>query len=116
MSPEPIFGLRCPWCGRMAVKPSSPPVICESRICDCGAIALAAPSHDTDEIIDDAINVLGGIEDAFMTPHDSDRVAGLRRLGVDIVEGEMVAADRGTSPFDLRVLWFRYLHTDPRED
>lgn len=100
----------------MAVKHSSLPVICKSRICDCGAVALGAPSRDTDEILDDAINVFGGIEDAFMTPYDTDRVAGLRRLGIDIVEGEIVAADRGTSPFDLRVLWFRRIRTDPGEE
>jgi hypothetical protein len=51
-----------------------------------------------------------------MTPYDTDRVAGLRRLGIDIVEGEIVAADRGTSPFDLRVLWFRQLGTGLCED
>ena len=77
---------------------------------------MGARSRDTEEIIDDAINVFGGIEDAFMTPYDTDRVAGLRRLGIDIVEGEIVAADRGTSPFDLRVLWFRQLGTGLCED
>lgn len=77
---------------------------------------MGAPSRDTDEILDDAINVFGGIEDAFMTPYNTDRVAGLRRLGIDIVEGEIVAADRGTSPFDLRVLWFRRIRTDPGEE
>ncbi len=51
-----------------------------------------------------------------MTPYDTDRVAGLRRLGIDIVEGEIVAADRRTSPFDLRVLWFRQLGTGLCED
>lgn len=116
MSTEPIWGWCCPWCERMAVKHSSLPVICKSRICDCGAVALGAPSRDTDEILDDAINVFGGIEDAFMTPYNTDRVAGLRRLGIDIVEGEIVAADRGTSPFDLRVLWFRRIRTDPGEE
>jgi hypothetical protein len=50
-----------PWCSRFAGLPTDFAVICESRVCECGALGLAAPSWDTDEIIDDAINVFGPI-------------------------------------------------------
>jgi hypothetical protein len=39
-----------------------------------------APSRDTDEIVDDAINVFG-IADGYMTSFDTDRLAGLQKVG-----------------------------------
>ncbi len=48
---------KCPWCGRMAtiVRQS----ICDSRQCDCGAIAVGAPEGDWDEVTDEAIGLFG---------------------------------------------------------
>jgi hypothetical protein len=62
----------CPWCQVEAILPGNPSVICESRRCQCGALGVAAPLWDTDEIIDDAIGSFGGSEN-YLTPFDSDR-------------------------------------------
>jgi hypothetical protein len=45
----------CPWCGRVAtiVRTS----ICDSRQCECGAVALGAPEGDWDEVTDEAIRL-----------------------------------------------------------
>ena len=80
-------------------------VISESRKCECGAIGLGAPSHDTDEIIDDAIGIFG-IAEGHMTPFDSDRVAGLQKVGVELAEGEP-GIPSSSHYSEYRVLWFR---------
>ena len=95
----------CPWCHAVAKMPANTRGICESKRCDCGALGIAAPPWDTDEIIDDAIGVFG-IADGYCTLYDSDRVAGLRQSGVEIAEGERIR-DRASNRFELRVLWFR---------
>lgn len=98
-------GWLCPWCGRKAHLPARQVVICHSRACECGALGLGAYPWDTDEIIDDAINVFG-IADGYLTPFDEDRMAGLRTVGVEIREGPGVPARDGRRPA-IRVLWFR---------
>lgn len=85
--------------------PTRLPVICHSRTCECGALALGAPPLDTDEIVDDAINLFG-IADGYMTPFDADRLAGLGKVGVEMKEGQRIPAGNGL-PFEIRVLWFR---------
>lgn len=95
----------CPWCGASTTLPGNPSGICDSRRCACGAIGIAAPPRDTDEIVDDAIGVFG-IADGYLTPFDSDRVAGLQRLGVEVMEGPSIPAS-AINLSDLRVLWFR---------
>ncbi len=95
----------CPWCGSLADRPSSLRVISYSRICLCGALALAAPPEDSDEIIDDAINVFG-IADGYLTEFNSDRIAGLRAIGVDVIEGQRIEPTPSI-PSRYRVLWFR---------
>ena len=47
----------CHFCGQNASKATLPSPLCESRTCSCGAIALAAPARDWDEITDDAIGL-----------------------------------------------------------
>jgi hypothetical protein len=96
---------QCPWCGEAATRPADASRICESRGCPCGATAIAAPSRDSDEIIDDAIAIFG-IADGYLTPHDADRLAGLREIGVDVAEGRSLPAGQG-SRYVRRVLWFR---------
>jgi hypothetical protein len=98
-------GWLCPWCDGLANLPVEFAVTCDSRRCECGALGLGAPSHDTDEIIDDAINIFG-IANGYMFPFDTDRVAGLQRIGVDVAEGQTVAPS-GSDRVELRVLWFR---------
>jgi hypothetical protein len=97
--------LKSPWCGTLADRESDLRVICQSRICVCGALALGAPRWDSDEIIDDAINVFG-IADGYLTEFDSDRVAGLRAIGVEVAEGHRNALGPGNR-HEFRVLWFR---------
>lgn len=96
---------QCPWCGVVAERQADLRVICQSRVCVCGALALGAPPSDSDEIIDDAINVFG-IADGYMTEFDSDRVAGLRAIGVEVAEGHRIAPGSGDR-LEFRVLWFR---------
>ena len=40
---------RCPWCRRIATTVRLS--ICDSRKCDCGAIAVGAPEGDWDEVM-----------------------------------------------------------------
>jgi histidine triad (HIT) family protein len=101
---EAVREWTCPWCRALATLPGSAS-ICQSRRCECGALAIAAPPWDTDEIIDDAIGVFG-IGVAHLTSLDSDRVTGLRQMGVDVAEGQRLPAT-GSDRFELRVLWFR---------
>jgi hypothetical protein len=98
-------GWRCPWCTTHATRVPASPAICETRSCGCGAIALAAPPWDSDEIIDDAINIFG-IAPEYLTPFDLDRLAGLRHSGVEVRDGEPLPASEGRR-FEFRVMWFR---------
>lgn len=95
----------CPWCGKIAHLPTRHTVICYSKTCACGARALGAPPWDSDEIVDDAINIFG-IADGFMTSFDADRLAGLQKVGVEIKEGQTIPHGE-SGPFEIRVLWFR---------
>jgi hypothetical protein len=95
----------CPWCQAVATRPSDSTGICESKQCECGALGIAAPPWDTDEIIDDAIGVFG-IAEGYLTPLDSDRLAGLRQVGVEIAEGQRIPPGANRR-LELRVLWFR---------
>jgi hypothetical protein len=101
----PESAWECPWCRVLADKPADLRVISQSRICVCGALALGAQPWDTDEIIDDAITVFG-IPDGSLTEFDSDRLAGLRAIGVDVAEGHRIPPGAGHQ-FETRVLWFR---------
>ena len=103
----------CPWCGSIADRPADYRVICQSRLCVCGALGLGAPPHDTDEIIDDAINIFG-IADGYLTEFNADRLAGLRAIGVEIAEGRRIP--RSTNDrVEIRVLWFRKEAVSNRE-
>src|SRR5712692_348150 len=95
----------CPWCRRVAHLPTQHRVICHSRTCECGALALGAPTRDTDEIIDDAIGIFG-ITDGYMTPYDADRILGLQESGVEVADDPRMPSGDGNS-FQLRILWFR---------
>jgi hypothetical protein len=95
----------CPWCGTSTTVTYRMRVVSESRICQCGAVGLGA--LDSDEMIDDAINIFG-IAEGYLTPFDSDRLLGLEKNGVEIKEGESIPASP-TCPFELWPLWFRRL-------
>jgi len=68
-------------------------------------LALGAPTRDTDEIIDDAINIFG-IADGYMTPYDANRILGLQKGGVEVAEDLRMPSGDGNSS-QLRILWFR---------
>ena len=109
MSAEFDSGWECPWCGVLADKPAELRLICLSRSCVCGALALGAPPWNTDEIIDDAINVFG-IADGYLSEFNLDRIAGLQAIGVEIAEGYRIPSSI-RNPFEIRVLWFRKLES-----
>jgi hypothetical protein len=94
----------CPWCSTLALLPTQQRVICHSRTCQCGALALGAPRWDSDEIIDETIGAFG-IADGYLT-FDADRIAGLQLVGIEIAEGLPIPSGDG-NPFELRVIWFR---------
>ena len=96
---------QCPWCGKLAFLPTQQRVICLSRTCQCGALALGAPPWDTDEIVDDAINAFG-IALGYRTLFDGDRLTGLQLGGIEVAEGLRIPSG-DSNPFELRVLWFR---------
>jgi len=95
----------CPWCEHTAAPDASQTTISEARYCPCGAIGLGAPAHDFSEVIDDAVGMFG-IADGFLTPHDSDRIRGLHKSGVEIRPGIDLAPD-DQFPLGLEVMWFR---------
>jgi hypothetical protein len=102
---DPNLSWLCPWCGGVASLPTAHAVICYSRTCACGAVALAAPPQDSDEIIDDAINIYG-IPLESLTPFDADRLAALSQAGVAVRDGGAIDP-QPPSPHPLRLLWFR---------
>jgi hypothetical protein len=95
---------RCPFCGEMAGEPTREPVICDSRTCRCGAIALGAPPRDFDEIVDDAINVFGPRIRESSKGFDSLLLADLRRAGVEVRDGICAKVPSG---LEHRYVWFR---------
>ncbi len=101
----PHSAWECPWCGLLSDIPAEVRTYLQSRRCNCGALAFGAPPMDSDEIIDTAISVFG-IADGYLTEFDSDRMAGLRAVGVEIAEGRRIGPGP-SDPFETLVLWFR---------
>lgn len=98
----------CPFCNSRATQQTAARVLCDSRTCACGAIALAAPACDMDEIIDDAVGVFGvGIREDTRG-YDSLILENVRMAGVEIRHGQTVAIKRSGSgkPRDYKSLWF----------
>ena len=96
----------CPFCGKHAASRTPERVLCSSRTCACGAIALAAPEVDQDEIIDDAIGVFGARIQEESRGFDARLLADLARAGVAIRNGERMTL--GDSPWGgWTSMWFR---------
>jgi hypothetical protein len=76
---------RCPWCGRTATTVRQS--ICDSRRCECSAIAVGAPEGDWDEVTDEAL----GLFDVPVRPEsrgfDALLREDIRTAGVEIREG-----------------------------
>jgi hypothetical protein len=96
----------CPWCGQQATLKTECRVICYSKTCTCGAIALGAPPWDFDEIVDDAI----GIFEVEIRPEsrgfDSRLLDDVQRSGVEMRMGALVRPDEGP-PLEYQYIWFR---------
>ena len=96
----------CPFCGQMATLETEHQVLCDSRTCSCGAIALAAPTVDTDEIVDDALNIFRAPIRQESRGYDALLLEDLRRAGVEIRQGESAQIREG-SWGKYTSLWFR---------
>ena len=78
----------CPFCGKAATLETKQRSLCESKTCPCGAIGLAAPTVDTDEIIDDALGMFSVQIREESIGLDARMLDDLARAGFDIREGE----------------------------
>src|SRR5262249_46744683 len=100
----------CPFCGAVATLETKQRVISDSRTCSCGAIALAAPTADRDELVDDARGIFGisvREESRGMVPL---QLEDFRHAGVEVREGQRAPVGEGFWG-DYTCLWFR---TAPR--
>jgi hypothetical protein len=96
----------CPFCGKLATLETEQPVLCDSRTCSCGAIALAAPIVDTDEIVDDALGIFEVQIREDSRGYDALMLEDLRRAGVEIREGELAQVREGFWG-EYTSMWFR---------
>jgi hypothetical protein len=96
----------CPFCGQEATLETEQHVICDSRTRSCGAIALAAPVVDTDEIVDDALGIFRVQISEESRGYDALLLDDLRRAGVEIREGQRARIREGFWG-DYISLWFR---------
>jgi hypothetical protein len=96
----------CPFCGAIATQETKGRVICDSRTCSCGAVALAAPTVDTDEIVDDALEIFGVQIRTQSRGVDALILEDLRHAGVLIREGQRARVREG-SWGEYTSLWFR---------
>ena len=96
----------CPFCGVFAVLETKQQALCDSRTCSCGAIALAAPAVDTDEIIDDALGIFSVPIRDESHGYDNLLVEDICRAGIEVREGDQVRVREGFWG-EYRCLWFR---------
>ena len=98
----------CPWCHTVAALETRHPVICYSRTCECGSVALGAPPWDSDEVIDDAIGIFAVEIRPQSRGFDPLLMDDIRRSGVEVRTGELV---QGLSDMPAvlkyQFLWFR---------
>lgn len=100
---DDAFPITCPFCLRSATDTPEQPVTCDSRECQCGAVALGAAPDAIDKILEDA-GRLFGLDD--MPGTDAERVGRLRSGGIDIREGALMSP-HADSPELRRYFWFR---------
>ena len=106
----------CPWCGRVASRPTEHRLICYSRTCDCGAVALGAPPWDSDEIIDDAIGIFQVEVRPESRGYDALLLEDIKRSGVEVREGVLETGVPGMPHgWKVRYLWFRRTPSDRSE-
>ena len=76
---------KCPWCGQVATHVRES--ICDSRLCDCGSVAIGAPEVDWDELTDEAIGFFGVNTRPESRGNDSLLRDDIRRAGVEMRPG-----------------------------
>ena len=96
----------CPFCGTVATRETKERVLCDSRTCSCGVIALAAPVVDTDEIVDDALGIFRVQSRAESRGFDAFMLEDLRHAGVEVREGQRARVMEGFWG-EYTSLWFR---------
>jgi RNA polymerase subunit RPABC4/transcription elongation factor Spt4 len=96
----------CPFCGAVATLLTPRGVVSASRTCSCGAIGLAAPMRDLDEIVDDAINLFQVTVRGESRGYDALLLDDIRRSRVEIRTGEAGRAPTGLRQ-EYQSLWFR---------
>lgn len=100
----------CPWCHTVAALETRYPVICYSRTCACGAVALGAPPWDSDEVIDDAIGIFAVEIRPMSLGFDPLLMDDIRRSGVDVRAGELVhGLPDMQAVLKYQFFWFRSL-------
>jgi hypothetical protein len=98
----------CPFCGTVATRETERRVLCDSRTCSCGAIALAAPKVDTDEIVDDALGLFRVPVRQESRGYDGLLIEDMLRAGVEIQMGEAAQVQEGFWG-EYTSMWFRRL-------
>lgn len=103
-APDVIF--HCPYCDAVAEESAPRHTLSAARACACGAIGLANPAVDQDEIIDDAIELLEvRIPDAARGD-DAALIEAIRAAGYEVREGWSGGQD--LHPWGPQVvMWFR---------
>ena len=98
--------LRCPWCQSVAEIAPDLRTLSKAVRCACGALGFCANVEDTDEIVDDAIDIFGVRTEETSRGFTDLLLADVVRAGVD-VRGGPLAFD-GDDPFPRRRwIWFR---------
>ena len=96
----------CPFCGTIASGEIKERVLCDGRECSCGAVALAAPAVDMDEIIDDALGIFRIQIRAESRGFDALMLDDILGAGVEVREGQRARVGAGIWA-DHTSMWFR---------
>lgn len=103
-APDVVF--RCPYCDALAETPAPRRTLCAARVCACGAIGLANPAVDQDEIIDDAIGLLNVPIPDEARGDDAALIEAIRAAGYEVREGWSGGSE--LHPWAPQVtMWFR---------
>jgi len=100
---------KCPWCEGVATTVRKS--ICDSRQCDCGAIAIGAGEDDWDEVTDEAIGVFKVKTRPESAGWDAMLREDIQRAGIEIRKG-VTASDLGRPVY--QYMWFRRAPIGPR--
>lgn len=97
---------RCPWCGEIARDAPGFDTLCESRSCPCGALALAHPVVDFDELVDEAIGIFRVAIRRSSLGFDGLLLGDISRAGVEVKLGERIRLHEGGWG-NFQHVWFR---------